>query len=208
MNKNILALSVAAAALATSASAAVSSNIVGYVKISLNKGLNLICNPLNNTAPQGNDADNLFKGLSCSVLQWTGTGFISTDYDSEGGRFGGENFALAPGTAVFVDVENATSLTTVGDALTGTQTKAINTGNNFVGSLIPISGPIDTSLGLSPTDGSAVLTWTGTGYTAYNVAVEEGTTIWLDGIPDIAVAQGFVVQTTTPFTWTKTFVVP
>lgn len=206
MNKNILALSVAAAALASSASAAVSSNIVGYVKLNLKKGLNLINNPLNNTAANGNNVSNLFKGISCSVLQWNGNGFTSTDIDSEGGVFGGSDFALAPGQGVFVEVENDISVTTVGDALVGEQSKAIDLGNNFVGSKIPIAGTA-TELGLVPTDGTAVLTWTGTGYQAYNVAIDEGNVVWLDGEPTFAVGQGFVIQPGTAFTWTKTFTV-
>ncbi|MCW5558771.1 MAG: hypothetical protein KIT22_13200, partial [Verrucomicrobiae bacterium] len=72
MNKKLLALSVAAAALASTASAAVSSNIVGYVKLNLKKGLNLISNPLNNTAANGNNVSTIFGAIDCSVLRWNG----------------------------------------------------------------------------------------------------------------------------------------
>ena len=203
MNKNILALSVAAAALASSASAAVSSNIVGYVKLNLKKGLNLISNPLDNTAANGNNVATIFGGIDCSILVWNGTGFTSTDILAGVGVVGGDDFALAPGRGVFVDVGADTSVTTVGDALVGTQSTPVQTGNNFVGSKVPIAGTA-TELGLDAPDGSAVLTWTGTGYTAYDTL---GGGIWPSGEPSFTVGQGFVIQASAPFTWTKTFTV-
>lgn len=205
MNKNILALSVAAAALASTASAAVSSNIVGYVKLNLKKGLNLVSNPLSNTAANGNNVSTIFGALDCSVLRWNGTGFTSTDILAGGTILGGEDFALVPGVGVFVDVGADASVTTVGDALL-TGTTAIAAGNNFVASTVPIAGTA-TELGLQPTDGSSVLTWTGTGYTAFDTL---GGGVWLGDEPSFAVGQGFVVQVPangTPFTWTKTFTV-
>lgn len=203
MNKNILALSVAAAALASTASAAVSSNIVGYVKLNLAKGLNLISNPLDNTAANGNNVSTIFGGIDCSVLRWNGTGFTSTDILAGVGIVGGADFALAPGEAVFVDVAAPSSVVTVGDALVGTQAKALAVGNNFVASLIPIAGTA-TELGLTPPDGSTVLTWTGTGYTAFDTL---GDGIWPTTEPSFTVGQGFVVQASSAFTWTKTFTV-
>jgi hypothetical protein len=200
MNKNLLALSVAVAAMASSASAAVSSNIVGYVKLNLAKGLNLIANPLNNTAVNGNNVSSLFT-FDCSVLRWNGTGFASTDILAGVGVVGGNDFALAPGESVFLDVAAATSTTFVGEALTGTQTKAINKGNNFVASKIPLAGTA-TDLGLTPGDGDTVLTWGGKSYTAYDSL---GGGVWPNGEPSFTVGQGFVVQAAAAFTWTKTF---
>ncbi|MFO1459008.1 MAG: hypothetical protein U1G08_06325 [Verrucomicrobiota bacterium] len=205
MNKNILALSVAAAALASTATAATSSNIVGYVKLNLKKGLNLISNPLSNTAANGNNVSTIFGGIDCSVLQWNGTGFTSTDILAGVGIVGGSDFALTPGKGVFVDSAADASVITVGDALVGTQAQALIKGNNFVASIIPIGGTA-TDLGLQPPDGSTVLTWAnGTGgYTAFDTL---GDGIWPTGEPSFAVGQGFVVQAAGPFTWSKTFTV-
>ncbi|MBX3732490.1 MAG: hypothetical protein KF791_07840 [Verrucomicrobiae bacterium] len=203
MNKNILALSAAAVALASTATAAVSSNIVGYVKLNLKSGLNLVTNPLDNTAANGNNVSTIFGGIDCSILRWTGSGFVGTDILAGVGVVGGDDFALVPGMGVFVDVGADTSVTTVGDALIGTQATALVVGNNFVSSKIPIAGTA-TELGLTPPDGSTVLTWTGTGYTAFDTL---GDGIWPVGEPSFTVGQGFVVQTTEAFTWTKTFTV-
>jgi len=203
MNKKILALSVAAAALASTASAAVSSNIVGYVKLNLKKGFNLISNPLSNTAANGNNVGTIFGALDASILRWNGNGFDSTDIVAGVGVVAGPDFALVPGEAVFVDIGADASVVTVGDALVGTQSKAVAAGNNFVASLIPIAGTA-TELGLTPPDGSTVLTWTGTGYEAFDTI---GDGVWPVGEPNFTVGQGFVLQSPSAFTWTKTFTV-
>lgn len=202
MNKNLLALSAAAASvLAFSASAAVSSNIVGYVKLNLSPGYNLVSNPLDNTNPDGNKISSLFGSIDAAVSRWTGSGFTTSDILAGVGVVSGEDFVLAPGEAVFINVGTATSVTLVGEALIGTQATAVAAGNNFVASKIPLSGTF-TELGLIPSDASTVATWTGTGYTTYD---------YLDGVgyiqpePTVAVGQGLVVNAVQPFTWTKTF---
>jgi hypothetical protein len=200
MNKNLLALTVAASALAFSASAA-TSNIVGYVKLALKKGNNLVSNPLNNTNTDGNKISSLFGSIDCSVLRWTGSGFNTTDTVAGAGVDSGDDFTLAPGEAVFVAVTADSSVTLVGEALTGTQTVAIKKGNNFVASKIPLSGAADTVLGLG-IDGSSVLTWNGNGYDSFDYVDGVG---YLTGAPNIAVGQGIVVSATTDATWSKTF---
>jgi len=202
MNKNLLALSVAAAsALAFSASAAVSSNIVGYVKLSLSKGYNLVSNPLNNPSANGNNISTLFGSVDCSVSRWTGSGFAVSDIVAGAGVVAGNDFALAPGEAVFVFVNAAASVTSVGEALVGTQTISGAKGNNFVASKIPISGTFS-QLGLSPGDGGTVSTWNGAGYTTYDYVDGVG---YIQTEPTVAVGQGLVVNALAPFTWTKTF---
>jgi hypothetical protein len=203
MNKNLLALSVAAAsALAFSASAAVSSNIVGYVKLNLAKGYNLVSNPLNNTNPSGNTIGSLFGSVDCSISKWTGNGFATSDIVAGAGVVSGDNFTLAPGEAVFVFVNDPASITTVGEALINTQTVTGVKGNNFVASKIPISGNFD-ELGLNPGDGGTVSTWTGSGYATYDYV--DGLGYVQSPLPTIAVGQGLVVNALAPFTWTKTF---
>jgi hypothetical protein len=203
MNKNLLALSVAAAsAMAFSASAAVSSNIVGYVKLTLAQGYNLVSNPLNNTNPDGNKIGQLFGTVDCAVSRWTGSGFVTSDILPGVGVVSGTDFVLAPGEAVFVFANTAGSVTLVGEALVGTQTVANTAGNNFVASKIPLSGDF-VALGLEPSDGATVSTWTGTGYVTYDYL--EGVGYIQTPLPTVAVGQGLVVNALTPFTWSKTF---
>jgi hypothetical protein len=203
MNKNLLALSVAAAsAMAFSASAAVSSNIVGYVKLTLAQGYNLVSNPLNNTNPSGNTIGNLFGTVDCAVSRWTGTGFATSDIVAGAGVVSGDNFVLAPGESVFVFVTAPASVTTVGEALIGTQTVNSAVGNNFVASKIPLSGDF-VALGLAPSDGATVSTWTGSGYSTFDYV--EGLGYVQSPLPTIGVGQGLVVNALTAFVWTKTF---
>jgi hypothetical protein len=204
MNKNLLALSVAAAsALAFSASAAVSSNIVGYVKLNLARGYNLVANPLNNTNPNGNTVGSLFGSVDCAILRWNGNGFNTTDIIGGVGVVNGENFTLAPGESVFVFVEAASSVTTVGEALVGTQTVTGPSGNSFVASKIPLSGKLGADLGLT-VDGVSASIWNGSGYTTYDYLEGVG---YIPEDPTIAVGQGLLVNTANAggYTWTKTF---
>jgi hypothetical protein len=205
MNKNLLALSVAAAsALAFSASAAVSSNIVGYVKVPLKRGLNLISNPLNNTNPNGNKITSLFAGMSCSVLQWNGAGFNSTDL-FQGVVVGGTDADILPGQGIFVDVGEDVTVTMVGEALTGTQSVDVSAGNSFVASKIPIAGTA-TELGLAPATGISALLWDNATalFKSYDYFPGAG---WIGGLgePSLAVAQGVLIQSGSAFQWTKTF---
>jgi hypothetical protein len=203
MNKNLLALSAAAAsALAFSASAAVSSNIVGYVKLSLAKGYNLVANPLNNTNPNGNTIGSLFGTIDCAVSRWTGAGFATSDIVVGAGVVSGTDFVLAPGESVFVFVNDPASVTLVGEALVGTQTVTGVVGNNFVASKIPLAGTF-TELGLSPGDGGTVNVWTGTAYQTFDYV--EGLGYVQQPEPTVAVGQGLVANALAPFTWTKTF---
>jgi len=203
MNKNLLALSVAAASAMTySASAAVSSNIVGYVKLSLANGYNLVANPLNNTNPSGNTIGSLFGTIDCAVSRWTGSGFATSDIVAGAGVVSGDNFVLAPGESVFVFVTAPASVTTVGEALVGTQTVTGIKGNNFVASKIPLSGNFN-DLGLNPGDGGTVSTWTGSSYATYDYV--EGVGYIQDPLPTVGVGQGLVVNALAPFTWSKTF---
>lgn len=202
MNKNLLALSAAAAsALAFSASAAVSSNIVGYVKLNLPAGYTLVSNPLDNTNPNGNTIGSLFGSIDIAVSRWTGSGFATSDIVAGAGVVSGDDFVLAPGESVFVNVTAPTSVTLVGEALIGTQATAVTAGNNFVASKIPLSGTF-TDLGLTPSDGSTVSTWNGTSYVTYDYVEGVG---YIQPEPTVAVGQGLVVNALTPFTWTKTF---
>ncbi|HRI12010.1 MAG TPA: hypothetical protein PLX89_03305 [Verrucomicrobiota bacterium] len=205
MNKNLLALSVAAAsALALSASAAVSSNIVGYVKVPLKRGLNLISNPLNNTNPNGNKISTMFAGKTCSVLRWGNSGFVSTDVFN--GVVIGTDSDILPGEGFFVDVGADTEVTLVGEALVGTQTVNVDpgtTGNAFVASKIPLAGTA-TFLGLAPANSISALVWNNASgsFTAFDYFGGVG---WIGAEPSLAVAQGVLIQSTVAFPWTKTF---
>ena len=203
MKTNLLNLSaVAVVALLGQASAAVSSNIVGYVKQNFAKGYSLVTNPLNNTAASGNTVGVLFGSIDCDVLRWTGSGFKTTTIAEGAGVVDGPDFVLNPGEAVFVNVTAAKSVTFVGDAVL-VQSVPYVKGNNFLGSAIPLSGNL-TALNLLPGSGDSVLTWTGTGYKTYPSDAEAG---YYEGEPTLAVGQGVVLQANGPGAWGNTYTV-
>jgi hypothetical protein len=156
---------------------------------------------LNNTAASGNTIGALFGSIDCSVSKWTGAGFATSDIVAGAGVVSGDNFVLAPGESVFVNVPAVSSVTVVGEALVGTQTINATAGNNFVASKIPLQGTF-TELGLTPSDGSTVSTWNGSSYVTYDYVEGVG---YIQPEPTVTVGQGLVVNALTAFVWTKSF---
>jgi len=207
MKTNLLNLSaVAVVALLGQASAAVSSNIVGYVKMNLPKGYTLLSNPLNNTAPSGNTVYSLFGTIDCSILRWKGSSFETTVIDPAvpGAPVEGPDFVLNPGESVFVAVNAPSSVTFVGDALL-TQALPYARGNNFLASAIPLAGTA-TTLKLTPGNGDTVLLWNNSkaAYDSYPYDSEAG---YIEGEPNLTVGQGLVLQALASGSWSNTYTV-
>jgi hypothetical protein len=207
--KSLLLAAVAASLGTASAFGAVSSNIVGYTKLSLAKGLNLVANTLDNKA--GNNITVLFAALPAdsTIFRYTGASFEAHDkVGDEADAWGSDGFALNPGESVFVQAAAAKDITLVGEVLTGLQTVAIAKGNNFVASKIPQAGKLDTALGFTTLAAdSTVFTWGGTSYVASDYL---GDGVWGtdDGTaPTIGVGQGMVVVAAAASTWSRTFTV-
>ena len=203
--KSLLLLAVAASIGATSAFAAVSSNIVGYTKLSLKKGFNLVGNTLDNKA--GNKATVVLADVpeNTAVFSWNGKGFNELDLvDKASATWVGTDFALNPGVSLFVQVPADASITLVGEVLTGQQDIALVKGNNFVASKIPQTGAIDTALGFAPLDNDAVFQWNGKAYVESDYVLGVG---FIPSTPSLAVGEGVVVQTSKASTWSRNFTV-
>jgi hypothetical protein len=206
--KSLLALAVAGLAMPV-AFGAVSSNIVGYTTLTLSEGYNLVANTLSNQT--SNAVADLFNSTPAgtAVFRWNGTGF--DEYDNLGGTwFTPDNPpALNPGEAVFVQIPSGSgkqNVTLIGQVLTGAQSLKIvaSPGFNFVASVIPKAGALDTDLGYTPTLGDAVFTWNGAGYDE-NDFFGAGAG-WSSGSsPALAIGQGIVLSAAAAGTWTQTF---
>lgn len=201
--KSLLLLAAAASIGATTAFGAVSSNIVGYTKLTLKKGFNLVGNTLDNKS--GNKATVVFGDTpeNTAVFSWTGKGFNELD-NVGGGIWVGDDFAFAPGAAVFVQVPADSTITLVGEVLTGTQDIALAKGFNFVASKIPQAGKIDTDLGFKPLDNDAVFQWNGKAYVESDYVDGVG---FIPSSPSLAVGEGVVVSTSAANKWSRTFTV-
>lgn len=209
--KSLLLAAVAASLGTASAFGAVSSNIVGYTKLSLAKGFNLVANTLDNKA--GNKATVLFGALPAdsSIFRWNGTGFNALDkVDAAADAWGDGDFALNPGESVFVQASAAVSVTLVGEVLTGVQDINIIKGNNFVASKVPQAGKLDTDLGFTTIAAdSTVFTWDAV-KGAYVASDYLGGGVWGtddNKAPTIAVGQGLVVVSAAAGKWSRTFTV-
>ena len=201
--KSLLLLAAAASIGATTAFGAVSSNIVGYTKLTLKKGFNLVGNTLDNKS--GNKATAVFGGTpeNSAVFSWTGKGFNELD-NVGGGVWVGGDYTLAPGTAVFVQVPADATITLVGEVLTGKQDIALVKGFNFVASKIPQAGKIDTDLGFKALDNDAVFQWNGKAYVESDYVDGVG---YLPSSPSLAVGEGVVVNSGAANKWSRTFTV-
>jgi len=208
--KSLLALVVAGLATPV-AFAAVSSNIVGYTTLTLAEGYNLVANTLNNQT--SNQVSDLFNStpVATAVFRWNGAGF--DEYDNFGGAWGTPNnpTALLPGEAVFVQIpagSGSTSLTLIGQVQTGTQSLTIvaSPGYNFVSSVIPKAGALDTDLGYTPSLGDAVFTWDSVaqGYVE-NDFFGAGAGWSTGSSPSLAIGQGIVLSAAAAGTWSQTF---
>jgi len=201
--KSLLLLAAAASIGATTAFGAVSSNIVGYTKLTLKKGFNLVGNTLDNKS--GNKATVVFGDTpeNSAVFSWNGKGFNELD-NVGGGIWVGDDFALNPGQSVFVQVPSDATITLVGEVLTGQQDISLAKGFNFVASKIPQSGKIDTDLGFKPLDNDAVFQWSGKAYVESDYVDGVG---FIPASPTIGVGEGVVVQTSGANKWSRNFTV-
>lgn len=197
----------AAVAMALSASAATSSNIVGYVKLSLNNGFSLIANQLDNGA--GNKVVDLFKALpvESTVYKWNGGGYNSVQWFGPVDGWDGDlAMTAAPGEGVFVNSVGASSVTFVGEVKTGQSQVNIGAGFAVVSSVIPQQIALDDASGFPAAVDDTVYTFNAGNYTGntYFGAVDG----WESGsAPVIAVGQAFFVKKGAAGTWTRNFVV-
>jgi hypothetical protein len=125
----LLTAALSAAGIATSMAQAVYSvNAVGYVNTPLVKGYNLISNPLNNTAQNGNQIQNLFASLppGSQIFKFNGTRYDLAEVDIFSGQVTGPaaTMTVVPGEGVFVNIPSDapanTTITFVGEVMQGT----------------------------------------------------------------------------------------
>ena len=222
MKTQSLLLTAAAVCLgATSAFGAVSSNIVGYTKLSLNSGLNLIANTLDNKS--GNKIADVIPAVpdGTTVYQFNGTTFASTqflannpDNPAEGGIWSADA-TLAPGNGFFIEVASAASVTFVGEVLQGALSNPVPNGLSIKASQVPQAGALDT-LGLLAGDGDTVFIYKGAaGYDGFQFLANDPANPAAGGIwtttdtkaPSVTVGQAVFYSSAGQTTWNRTFTV-
>jgi hypothetical protein len=187
--------------VAASAQTVYSVNSVGYVNLTLPVGFSIMANPLDT---DDNTVASLLPTGSLpnfsTISKWNGAGFDINTLTPGGWTV--PTMTLNPGEAAFVNVSTETTLTFVGEVMQGDLQNPLTAGFNLVASMVPQAGTT-TDLGL---DGalanfSTVLQWTGAGYDI-KTKTPAG---WSPAAADVAVGEGFFVNTAAATSWDRTF---
>ena len=195
----------------------VSSNVVGYVQLSLNQGWSMIANPF---LIDGNSSNN-------TVVAVLGTNFPveTTVYSFNNGAYaapityfgpsigwlGNTNDianSLIPGRGIFVKIPEATTIIFYGDVPQGNLSIPYIAGFNIISSPTAQGGKIETDLEYSPITGDLFYQFVSGG--GYKAAQSYFGPIygWLGFEPDIAIGEAFFLQAKTNGVWTRNFIIP
>jgi hypothetical protein len=200
----LLTAALCAAGIATSKAQVYSVNAVGYVNTTLKKGYNLVSNPLDNKAANGNTIANLFAAADPDTVFFVfdGTKYSSADVPSFGGAIEGAaaNTVIPPGKGLFVQAPADKTITFVGEVPSGPLDNSIPAGFSIEASQVPQQGKISTDLGYTADENDQVFQWNGTKYTS--ATYQFGA--W-DTEPTIGVGEAFFLNSATAKHWTRNF---
>lgn len=208
----LLTAAFCAAGIATSSaqSPVYSVNAVGYVNTPLVKGYNLISNPLDNKATDGNKIKNLFSQLplGSQIFKFDAATakYVGANVDDFSGEVVGDaaELTLKPGEGVFIQSPEAKTITFVGEVPTGTLTTTLTKGYQIVSSQVPQAGLVS-ALGFVPEEGDQVFQWDDATQKYVSHGFEFGE--WSGGEPNIDVGEAFFLNNnvTGARSWTRTF---
>jgi outer membrane protein assembly factor BamB len=205
------------------------SRVIGFVNLTIVPGTNLIANQLcqvddsilnftigtSEGAPM-NTLDALFLESwghtqdPTQIFQWSGTNLESAAYNDQLGPTwlpfpGGGDITLLPGSSVVVSNGTGKSFTAsfVG-VLRQEQVFQIQPGTSYLSATLPVAGPITNVTGYVPRKWDTIQLWNVTNYVSHTYY---GSNTWSNGVPELAVGQGFVLITTNTnsYTWTNTW---
>jgi hypothetical protein len=212
--KTLLAAAVLAAGLATSMaqSNVYSQNVVGYINLNLPTGFTIVANQLDLDGTGTNNTVNSVFSTNlpsgASVYAYTGTGYKIAGYATKGGWSGDVadvNQALNKGGGVFVKVTSPATLTMVGNVMQGTLAKTYSPGFTLIGSQVPQSGTLASTLGFTPGSDTVTVYQFKADQSGYNVSGYATKGGWSPAEPTIGVSEGFWLKSTTGGTWTRNF---
>jgi len=200
-----------------------SLNVVGYVNVTVPPGYSIIGNPLN---AGNNSVSNLFKtatesgaALGATVYTWSGTGFVPNANDQFDGTWQNPTLSLAPGIGFFFNNPNAQFTNTfVGEVNQGALSKSLPTGYSINGSMVPVSGYLQTDLGVTnAVGGDVVYLWANNNFVPCAKDQFDGT--WQGLTPPLSsdpnkgplinIGQGFFYQNNSgaAISWNRNFTV-
>jgi len=189
---------------------------VGYVNTSLVPGLNLISNPLNNRAENGNTLTNLFHPerlrVGTKIFLPGPDGFDVATLETDG--IGGRSWTplemgmriLEPGEGCFVELAGTENLTVVfvGQIAEGVLTNTLPAGLSIKSSIVPQAGSVAV-LGFVPMPGDMIYRLeAGSGrYQIYSF--DDLTLEWRPEMPQMRVGEAFWLRTAVGRDWVRSF---
>ena len=203
-----------------------SLNVVGYINIPLVEGFNLIANQLDfdGTGTNNGTANILGTNLpqNSVVYTWSGGNFEIASFVKLKGQTAPAwtaNYSLNPGQGAWLSIPagafgGATQLlTTVGTVDTGALVNpnmASAGGFSLLGSMVPIAGGLQSVLNYTPMLNDSVYQYINGGYVISTYAKLKGanTPTWNpNGEPQIAIGQGFWLNSSAGSVWSNYFIV-
>jgi hypothetical protein len=180
--------------------------IIGYVKVPLAAGYNLVANQLDVDGTGTNNSIYTSVGTqlppNTTVLAWNGSGFSASKLTSAGKwtlNTAVVTNAVNPGYGFFVDTPVATNVTFIGNVLTATNTYNISQGYQVMSPIAPVAGGIGTALGYVPDKNDVALIWNGAGYSQHKYS---GST-WTAGEPTFSAGEAVFFDAATNTSWTE-----
>jgi hypothetical protein len=218
----------AVGALTASAQNVYSLNVVGYINLPLVEGFNLVANQLDaDGTGVNNTVDSVFgtnlpAGSQLFVYDPSISDYHITTFSSakHPGVWFPSLVSWNPGQAAWVSVPTGAfggqtqNVTTVGTVLQGSLSNAFmnfpNGGYVLVGSQIPLSGGISSTLGYKPQAGEQLYAYD-LGFKDYVISTWSSAkhpNVWFPSEPQIGIGQGFWLAAAAGSTWTTNFTVP
>ena len=205
MRTKTLLLTAAVSAVGLSSSMAqqvFSVNAVGFVNVSIPKGLSMVANPLKAAS---NTVKDLFAGVpdGTTIYKYDGTQFSINTLDF--GDWGTPDQLLTPGEGAFVSAPSPITVTFVGEVMQGSLSNPIDGPNklSIKSSQVPQAGKLVADLGFPAVDGDTVYQYNNAagGYDIHGLDFGE----WGGGEPVIALGEAFFVRKADKSDWKRTF---
>ena len=163
-----------------------SQNMVGYVRVKLNSGYNLIGNQLNNGDNSiGKVLYNVPNGTI--VYKFDGSTYTINNYID--GAWDLPTMTLSVGEGFFIHVPTETTITFIGE-VSQTNNKSLTDGYNLMTLPMPLEGGLSEVGGMVASEGDVVYQWTGTEFSVKEYV--DG--VWYPSAPMVKVGEAFFLK--------------
>ena len=166
------------------ANGVVSQNVVGYVRLSLNRGYNLIANQLVNGDNSVGSVLNVPDGTT--IYKFDGK-YLANSYID--GAWDSSSMKLNVGEGFFINLPSATTITLIGDVVSKTD-RQLSGGINLISLPQPIVGSVVSVGQLVGSEGDVIYQWTGSGFKASEFVDGE----WSPSVPSVKVGESFFLK--------------